>query len=131
MEGAFCANDDSCEANLVCDGESKVCTTAVTTSTTTTTMAYGTCLLEADRKIDTTDRNSSQVDMENCKEYCKTEGSKYFSYKGASEECACMIAEGNSTTDFGFITGQVWCEGNESYIDVLKIEFHHHSCHSA
>ena len=118
MEGAFCANDDSCEANLVCDGESKVCTTAVTTSTitsaSTTTMAYGTCLLEADRKIDTPDRNSSQGDMESCKVYCKTEGAKYFSYKAASEECACMIGEGNSTTDSGFVTGLVGCEGNQS-----------------
>ena len=120
MAGAFCANDDSCEVNLVCDGESKICTTAATTSTTTsatttTTMAYGTCLLEADRKIDTPDRNSSQSDIESCKEFCKTEGSKYFSYKAASEECACMIGEGNSTTNTGFVTGQVWCEGNESY----------------
>ena len=117
MEGAICTNDDSCEVDLVCNGESKICTTPATTSTTTSattsTIAYGTCLSEADRKIDTADRNSSQSDMESCKEYCKTEVSKYFSYKAASEECACMIGEGNSTTDSGFVTGLVWCEGNK------------------
>ena len=120
MEGVFCANDDSCEDNFVCDGNSNICimatTTSTTTSPTTTTMAYGTCLLEADRKIDRPDVNSSQSDMDRCKEYCKTEGSKYFSYKAASEECSCMIGEGNSTTDSGFVTGLVGCEGNKSSV---------------
>ena len=117
MEGAICANDDSCEDNLVCDGESKICTTATSTSTitstATTTMPQGTCLLEADRKIDRPDRNSSQRNMESCKEYCKTEVSKYFSHEEVSGECACMSGEGNSTTEAGFVTGLVWCEGNK------------------